>query len=125
MDSDEEMILIDIGLEDYELEKFVPFEVCSYMTTFASKSSELDSALMEIAETWLEWTGNAIYLELLSDDQTRMTKDQINTFEQLDKDEWSYRKPIVVFQTGNSKAHMEAKKLIRDSATKPKWHFWK
>ena len=63
MDPDEEMILIDTGLDDYELEKFIPFEVCSYMTTFASKRSDLDTALMKIAETWLKWTGKAIYLE--------------------------------------------------------------
>ena len=125
MDPDEETILIDIGLEDHELENIIPFEVCSYMTTFASKRSDLDSALMEIAETWLEWTGNAIYLELLTNDPTRMTKDQIDTFEQLDLDEWSYRKPFVVFRTDNIKAQKEAKKLVRDAATKSKWHFWK
>ena len=122
--SEAEMIMLSSGFEHHDDASTIPAEECSYMTTFAHKSKNTESALKEIKETWAEWTRQEISLEVVTTDITEMTKDQRKAFQQLDNGEWSYRLHFVVFCRGNDVALEEAKAFIIECSTRKRWKFW-
>lgn len=119
-----EMIMLNTGLERYEDSFIIPPESCSYLTTFAHKTDDIDMALSEIRETWIEWTQQEITLEVLTTDKSSMTRDQKRTFDELGDGEWSYRLPLVAFCRNNKAALGEAKTFIIECSIKKKWKFW-
>jgi hypothetical protein len=121
-----DMIMLAAGYDDEETEEeMVPLDKCSYMTTFAHKSSDLENALDEIQSSWFELTGSPIDLKVISDDLGLMTRDQRKTFQKLSGGDWSYRIPFVVYKRGSDIAKDAALNFIIECSIKKRWQFWK